>query len=159
MGGVVTQGGIETTYITAGRSKDIGNPYRRLTEQEIAQLQASVNDSYGEFVKHVAADRNLSEEKIRNDIGAMIFAETQAQKLGLIDLIGSKHDAFSVLAKRANVAEGDYKIVRQHASDDFLSTVLSVVTKQNQTPKAATQLCTLHSQVLAFHGSVASLCP
>lgn len=158
LGGVVTQGGIETTYITAGRSKDIGNPYRKLTEQEIAQLQASVNDSYEKFVEHVSERRKITPEKIRTEIGAMIFSETQAQKLGLIDKIGSKHAAYAEVARLANIAEGDYKMIRQHSPDDFFSAVMGVIQNTKASPTAAVQLCTLHSQVLAFHGSVSSLC-
>lgn len=159
MGGVVTQGGIETTYITAGRSKDIGNPYRRLTPEETAQLQESVNDSYSEFVKHVANERKLPEDKIRNEIGAMLFGELQAQKLGLIDMIGSKEDAYAVLAERAGVAANSYKVIRQIPSDDFFGTLLSAYTQQNAAKTATTSVCSLNTQILAYHGNVLSLCP
>ncbi|PIY79413.1 MAG: S49 family peptidase, partial [Candidatus Pacebacteria bacterium CG_4_10_14_0_8_um_filter_43_12] len=45
-GGVVTQKGIQTTYITAGKSKDLGNPYRQLTQEELGTLQNMVNQAY-----------------------------------------------------------------------------------------------------------------
>ncbi|MBP7768215.1 S49 family peptidase [Candidatus Woesebacteria bacterium] len=158
MGGVVTQGGIETTYITAGRSKDIGNPYRKLTKDEVAGLQRSVDDSYKQFVQYVSLKRKLPVAKITTEVGAMIYGETQAVELGLIDAIGSKQDAFALLAQKAGVAGDAYKVVSQHAADDFMSVLLSSFSK-SQPPSVSSRTCALHSQVLAFHGDVLTLCP
>ncbi|MCC7076029.1 MAG: S49 family peptidase, partial [Acidimicrobiia bacterium] len=38
-GGIVTQNGISVTYFTAGRGKDMGNPFRPLTDEEISIAQ------------------------------------------------------------------------------------------------------------------------
>ena len=162
LGGVVTQGGVESTYITAGRSKDIGNPYRRLTEDEINKLQGNVNDSYSEFVAHVAAHRSMSEDKVRNELGAMIYGEKQARDLGMIDMIGSREEAYRILADKAGERGEDFRIIRQTNPTDFWSSVLGAVT-QKQTPTAESSLstlrmCGLSSNVLAFHGDVSSLC-
>lgn len=158
VGGVVTQGGIETTYITAGKSKDVGNPYRKLTDFEITRLQTSVNDSYDEFVKHVSTQRGIPEETIREELGALIYGEAQAQKYKLIDAIGSKEEAFAALAEKVGIQEDEYKVMRSTGATDFWSTVLSSVQRLGA-PKVSAAPCLLHSQVMAFHGDVSALCP
>lgn len=158
VGGVVTQGGIETTYVTAGKSKDLGNPSRRVTPEELEKLQLSVNDSYSDFVKMVSLHRSISDATIRDEIGAMIYGENQALKLKLIDEVGNKHDAFKALAAKAGVEEGKYKIVRELPANDFMSALFGATFK-SKTPETTSPLCTMNSQILAFHGSVATLCP
>lgn len=158
VGGVVTQGGIETTYITAGKSKDVGNPYRKLTEFELTRLQESVNDSYTDFVKQVSNHRDISEQTIREELGALIYGETQAKKYKLIDEIGSKEEAFAALAASVGVEEGDYNVKLSTKKGDFLGTLFSSIQKLSG-PQAHTGICTLNSQVMAYHGDIRALCP
>lgn len=163
LGGVVTQGGVQTTYITAGRSKDIGNPYRQLTQEEIDKLQGNVNDSYNEFVKHVASQRNISEDAVRNQLGAMIYGEKQALDNKMIDMIGSREEAYRILADRAGVRDENFRIIRQSNAADFWETVFGAMTRK-QTPTVETaaalqpRICGLSANVLAYHGDVATLC-
>ncbi len=163
VGGVVTQGGVQTTYITAGRSKDIGNPYRQLTKEEIDKLQANVNDSYNEFVTHVSNHRGIAEEVIKNNLGAMIYGEKQALENKMIDMIGSKEEAYRILADRAGVRDENFRVIRQGSAADFWETVFGAISRQ-QTPTAAAvatqkvQICGLSANVLAYHGDVATLC-
>jgi len=96
-GGIVTEGGIEQTAITAGRGKDIGNPFRKPSEEEIANLRAGVNNEYEDFVKHVAKNRNMAPEMIRNEMGAQIFDNKTAQAYGLIDGTQYRSEAISSL--------------------------------------------------------------
>lgn len=61
--GVVTEEGIEVTYLHAGRGKDSGNPFRRATEEEMSIRQADLDRAYAEFVSHVAEGRDIDPEK------------------------------------------------------------------------------------------------
>lgn len=163
MGGVVTQGGITTQYITAGTSKDIGNPYRQLSAAEVASLQETVNDSYEEFVSMVATHRGIEAEQIRTQIGAMIYGEKQAVERKLIDKVANKHQAFDELASKASLDLDDYKVIKKRAEGDFFSEVLGATTLAlgSRTAQSGTHTpitCTLTSQVLAFHGDISRLC-
>lgn len=111
-GGVVTQNGIETVTITAGKSKDIGSPYRRLTGQEIESLQKSVDNEYSEFVAYVSGQRHIPEDTIRNSIGAMIYEPKTALQLKLIDQIGSRQEVYTALAEAGHFPS-DYTIVQK----------------------------------------------
>lgn len=121
-GSVVTQNGIETTYITAGGSKDVGSSYRRMSADEVAVLQQAINSEYDIFVNHVAERRKLDANKVRSQIKALFYSNAQSKELGLIDIVGSREDAYAELAKRAGVL--DYKIVQLEQPASFLSQFL-----------------------------------
>lgn len=156
VGGVQTTGGIETEYIFAGRSKDLGNPFRRMTAEERVSLQSMVDDSYSQFVTYVAEHRPLTEKEITNDLGALVYGEIQAKENGLIDQISNKQDAYDRLAEKAEVGD-DYKVIRESSADDVFSQILGMA--KNQTRTASLHpLCGQQSTALVYFGSVAVQC-
>lgn len=156
-GGVVTQNGIESINITAGTSKDIGNPYRKLTDAEIKSLQQSVNNEYDNFVQHVSATRKITPETIRNQIGAMIYDNKTALQLKLIDETASREDVYQELAKAANV-EDDFQVVREETVPGFVASLFGAVT-HSQRKEVKIDSCALTRNALAWQGDVTSLCP
>ncbi|MEX0895381.1 MAG: S49 family peptidase [Patescibacteria group bacterium] len=164
MGGVVTERGIETTYITAGRSKDLGNPYRQLSSEETVRLQEMVNDQYLDFVNLVAAHRELEPEAVVNSIGALVYGEKAANELGLIDQMGTRDQAILRLAEAAGVAD-DFQVVEIENDFGFWDAFLSAhflarisAPDSDKMTQAQRQVCTLNSTLLAYHGDPQALC-
>lgn len=155
IGGVVTQNGIDSTYITAGESKDLGNPYRQLTEEERQVLQTGVNNEYNEFVSYVASHRNIGEGALRNEIGALIYDNKTAEELGLTDRTMSKEDAYEDLAKYIQVGD-DFVVIKEKTELSFFDSLLQAVSPSEDTYSA--RVCPLSSSILAYHGNVAELC-
>lgn len=154
---ITTTGGIETYYITAGGNKDFGNPYRKMSSEEEKNLQDDTDSAYDMFVKHVSTARNISENKIRNEIQAMPYGEEQALKLGLIDAIGAKNDAYADLASNAGLGD-DYKVITVKSDTDFWSLLMSGKLLSNNSAKAETNLYNeLSGKMLYFFGSPESL--
>ena len=153
---MVTENGISTTYITGGRSKDLGNPYRQLTQEEVSTLQTMVNQSYDQFVQKVSENRDINPDVIKNEIGALIYSEQQAQALKLIDASGSKEFAYAVLAQKANLGD-DYKLVKLKQEPTFFGALVGAVTT-DKTPTIQKSNCALSSVILAYHGDVQVLC-
>lgn len=153
VGGVVTQKGIETRYITAGTSKDLGNPYRKMTEQEVASLQQMVNNEYDTFVSFVSEQRKIPSETLRNSIGALVYDTKQAQQLGLIDSVSSREEVYETLADSLSLTT--FKVVREEPSKGFLQTILE--SRSLLSPRTVS-LCSLTKTHLVYHGDVASLC-
>ncbi len=102
-GGVTTDGGIERTIIHSGKGKDLGNPFRRPSQEEIRNLQANADEYYDDFVAHMVAHRPMDERVIRNDMGAQIFSNRRAEKFGLIDGTASHEEAIDMLARYADL--------------------------------------------------------
>ncbi|ALG67554.1 S49 family peptidase [Beggiatoa leptomitoformis] len=161
-GGMVTQGGIEQYQIFAGRGKDLGNPFRRPTEEELKNLQAGVETEYNNFVHHVAENRKIDETVIRDKMGAQIFSNDLAKQYGLIDGTLSRQQAIEKLAELAHVQD-DYQLVYpQSSTDSWLGQLLAWSTghaPQVTTSNPQQQLCaTILHVPLVYHGNINKVC-
>ncbi|MEM7326960.1 MAG: S49 family peptidase, partial [Actinomycetota bacterium] len=169
-GGVTTEGGIEFEFLTAGRSKDFGNPYRPFTDEERAVLQVGLDDAYDEFVAHVAKGRGLTEGEIVDGLGALIFGEQQAVSNGLIDGISNRNDSYEQAAVAAGMTdEQTFKVERlDSGGDDFFSLLGGRLTGTDEPSDGATgaganplltsPLCLGSGAIMAYHGDPTLLC-
>lgn len=105
--------------IAAGKYKAIGDHFKTMTDDEKALLQSVIDDTYEQFTQSVAQSRNLSIETIDTWANGKIFTGYQAQKLGLIDQIGSLQDAIEIIKQKALVI-GDIKWIKQPSSRGLL---------------------------------------
>jgi len=101
-GGVTTQGGIQQFVISAGKGKDLGNPFRQPSEEELASLRTNINNEYDNFVAHVSETRGIPEQTLRQEMGAFIFGTEQAQQYNLIDGTSGRPEAIAALASPKN---------------------------------------------------------
>ncbi len=162
-GGVTTRNGIIFQPITAGRSKDVGAPYRPLTEQEKAELQRGVDNEYAEFVRFVAAKREIPEATIRDRIGAMVYDNRTAEELGLIDGTADRPEAYARAAALAGLEAGKFRVVRESGGVSFWSGVLGRLglRRDDRSPAAAagpTRICFPAHAILAYYGDPVALC-
>lgn len=121
--GIVTQNGIEQIYITAGTSKDLGNPYRRMTEAEVKHEQTAVNNEYTLFVDYVASRRKVSAATIKSSWGALVFENERALSQKLIDQVGNRQSVYKTLARTAKI-EDSYQVVEEESVRSLISTLL-----------------------------------
>lgn len=105
-GGVETRGGVRANFLGAGLGKDLGNPWRPMTERERTLLQASAKAYYDKFVDHVVKHRNMDRTRIVEEYGAMIFADALAQERGYIDGVKTFQETLAYIAGEIG-AEGD----------------------------------------------------
>ncbi|MBW4551275.1 MAG: S49 family peptidase [Aphanocapsa sp. GSE-SYN-MK-11-07L] len=165
-GGVTTQNGIEQTIISAGRGKDLGNPFRRPTAAELQSLKSGIESEYKIFVDHVAKARKIKPEVIRNQMGAMIFDNQAAQKFGLIDGTLGRSAALATLANQANLGENFQLVRTRPETTSLLSQLLGAQLPQpteTQTKVAQAQIaqevCAMTQQrSLVYYGDVRELC-
>ncbi len=121
---VSTEFGINRYYITAGFDKDFDNPYKKMSDKTKQTLQEGINNEYENFVNHVATNRELNPTTIKEEVGALIYENTQANKLGLIDDIKSYDDFVSEVATLSNLSLDDYQVVTQTKKLTFLEELL-----------------------------------
>lgn len=151
-GEVLTQNGIESVYITAGKSKDLGNPNRRLTPEERATLQTMVNSEYDAFVTFVSDNRNIPQATLRDSIGALIYSNDVAKASGLIDGTYNKQHAYQNLAQKAGIS--DFQVVEKIREYGFIETVLESTLPNGQ----PMQSCLVTEGILAYYGDMSVLC-
>lgn len=163
-GGIVTQNGIEQRYFTAGRGKDAGNPFRRLTPEEIAVAQQSVDDEYRQFVEHIATTREIPAATVIEQIGAFVYGNDQAQARKLIDATADRQAAYGELATKAGGDADDYAVYRVDVPEPGFASLFGVLggaDERSTEVVASTQPggCRLQRLVLAYSGDPSLLCP
>lgn len=100
----ISSDGVGTTPFAGALSVE-----RTLNDQTKEILQLSVEHAYTTFVGHVAQARDKSFEDIDAIAQGRVWAGVDAQKIGLVDKLGSYKDALDAAAERAGLSK-DYKV-------------------------------------------------
>jgi protease-4 len=97
--------GVET--IGSNKHSDMMSLMRPFDADELAYMQASVEDIYELFVKLVSDSRELTVEQVDAIAQGRVWAATDALQIGLIDEIGTLQDAISYAAALADLTSSD----------------------------------------------------
>jgi protease-4 len=91
--------------IISGKMKDIGSPYRDMTDAERAYLQSVVSQLSSQFIRAVAAGRKgkMTEADVTRIADGRVFTGEQALSLKLVDSLGNLDDAVRTAARLAGV--------------------------------------------------------
>ncbi len=103
--------GFDVKTIKSRDHKDIGSPFRKMTEEEERLLQEVVDDVYMQFVDEVVRRRGIEKDSILKIADGRIFSGKMAKELGLIDTLGSLNDAISIAGKLAGIV-GEPAVVK-----------------------------------------------
>jgi protease-4 len=95
--------GYQMTTIKSGQFKDIGNPARDMTQEERELLQATIDETYRQFVRDVATARNLPEEDVRKVADGRIIMGEKALEVKLVDQLGNFEDALTKAGELAKI--------------------------------------------------------
>jgi protease-4 len=104
--------GVSNITIKAGANKDVGSPFRQMTDSERALLQEVMDDIHNQFISAVAAGRNRTEEEIRPLADGRIYSGRQALAVGLVDELGNLETAISRAGELAGII-GRPKVVER----------------------------------------------
>lgn len=124
LAGTMAKLGITAEAVTSGPRKDLASPFKPLDKEDLAILQALVDDFYGRFVEVVAAGRpKLDVPGVRELADGRVYTGEQALANGLVDSLGYMDDAVA-LAKRAAHLER-VKVVMYHRPYGYRANVYS----------------------------------
>ncbi len=90
--------------ITTGDYKDLGDPNKPLTKEDENLLKNQINFVFEDFVKSVATNRKLSEDKVKKLANGSSYYGGEALRLGLIDKLGNMDDVSDYL--KTNILGG-----------------------------------------------------
>lgn len=117
LAGLLEKVGVEIGAIKSAAKKDIGSPFRAMTDEEQAVLQSVIDDMYLRFVDVVKEGRpELSREQVKKLADGRIFTARQALAAGLIDGIGYMDKAFEEAARLGGASAP--RIVRYHRENE-----------------------------------------
>lgn len=102
--------GVKMRVIKAGKFKDIGSPYRNMTEEEEAIVNEWVQDAYNDFIQTVADNRNLSSSYVRTIAEGNIYTGRRAVELKLADQTGTRQEAINIAGHMGGI-EGKPNVI------------------------------------------------
>ncbi len=109
--------------VVSGEHKDIGSPFKKLSSSDKELLQDKINKIHDFFVKEVAENRRLEEEKVKELATGIIYLGSEALSLGLVDELGGEQEVKAYLEKKL----GEKVIFANYEDDKGILDVLSSV--------------------------------
>ena len=106
---IETEDGVEVYSQNAGDSKDLFNPFRKPKIQELNHLQKMVEEIYNDFAIEVSKTRKIELDRVKKNIGALIYTSNQAKENFLIDDVLDFNQLLNKISKEQNML--DYKII------------------------------------------------
>jgi protease-4 len=107
--GLANRQGITFDTVKTGRYADLFSLSRPRSEAELAVLQRGTDAVYAAFLERVATARKLPLDSVRAIAEGRVWSGVQAQRLGLVDSLGSLADALKSAATLAKLT-GDYDV-------------------------------------------------
>lgn len=115
--------GVKMEVIKSGKLKDVGNPFRDLSPEERAYLQASIDDTYQQFTTAVAEQRQLPIDSVLKLADGRIYTGQQAFQVGLVDVLGTYQDAIRIAGKMGNIV-GEPKLFEKKKKTNLLREIV-----------------------------------
>jgi len=104
--------GVQSKTITAGKDKDMLNPFRPWQPEDGKNFQEICDSNYQLFLSIVSAARPKLTKETLIDLGAQVFSATKARDLGYIDEVVDNRDvALKNMATFLGI-EKNYQLVR-----------------------------------------------
>ena len=104
--GLLQKIGVEAKAIKSGAKKDIGSPFRPMTEEERAIFQGMIDGFQSRFLEVVAKGRStLSADRLKLVSDGRVLTGPQAVHLGLADQVGYLDDAIAAAKQAAGISD------------------------------------------------------
>ena len=111
LAGLMDKIGVKVEALKSGANKDLGSPFRAMTDDDRKLLQALIDQFYARFVSVVAEGRKgrLTDAQVRVLADGRVYTAQQALDAKLVDRVGYLADAVAEAKSRAGIA--DAKVV------------------------------------------------
>lgn len=101
---------VDVEVITSGEFKDVGSPFREMTNQDKKYIQELIDNVHTQFKTAVAESRDMDMKEVNAVADGKIFTGEQALELKLIDELGTITDAVAYAGKLGGI-EGDPPVI------------------------------------------------
>ncbi len=95
LAGLMEKLGVATDTVTVGKNGTIFSINQPFTDTERAAMKRLMDDTYRQFVTKAAEGRKMPFDRLEKLAGGRVYTGRQAQKLGLVDEIGTLDDAIA----------------------------------------------------------------
>ncbi len=95
--------GVKGMVVKSGEYKDVGSPFRDMTDKEKKLLQEVIDDVHSQFIEAVSEGRKIPVADVRQIADGRIFTGRQAQALKLVDKMGDLSESIKLAAELAGI--------------------------------------------------------
>ena len=138
--------GVKGEIVKAGKYKDMGSPFREMTEEERKLFEASVNNIHKQFITDVARGRKMEVRDVQKLATGEVFTGEQAKANSLVDRLGGLEDAVEYAARKAGL-KGDFE-TRNLEQSGLLPQLLQTTAPRGVIPSADGDLTSLAEHLL-----------
>lgn len=103
LSGLMDKLGVATDTVTVGKNGTIFSINQPFTDTERAAMKRLMDDTYRQFVAKAAQGRKMPFEALEKLAGGRVYTGRQAQKLGLVDEVGTLDDAIAAAKELARI--------------------------------------------------------
>ncbi len=114
--------GLKDEVYKSGKNKDLLNPARERTAEEVAIIQRLINQALEQFIDRVSTGRKMDRNKVKEIADGRIYSGIDAKNLGLIDELGNFDKAVEIAKKETNLT--DPQII-EYNEPSFLESLFS----------------------------------
>ena len=125
--------GITTETIERGKNSGLFSSSATFTDSQRAVVTEMMEDVYRQFTTKAAQGRKMPIEKLRELAGGRIYTGVQAKENGLVDGLGTLHDAIEEAKKLAGLdQEDDVQIEVLPEPTNFFETLFGGLDKEEE---------------------------
>lgn len=111
--GTMQKLGVTVNVVKSGAMKDMGSLFREMAADERALFQEIIDGMYARFVEVVARARpGIAEERVRELADGRVYLAAEAKEHGLVDEVGTLHEALAATRAAAGLADKPIRVVR-----------------------------------------------
>lgn len=86
--------------LVSGSLKDIGSPFKEMTEEERKLFQKSLDEIHDYFIEEVANNRNLKKRDVEKIATGIFYIGSEAKDLGLVDELGGRDEVIAYIEEQ-----------------------------------------------------------
>lgn len=101
--GLMERYNVSYERFVAGKYKDMGTPYREMSEEEKQLYQNELDLMHDIFIRAVAENRDLEYAYVKELATGQIYLGVTALELGLIDKLGSIQEAYTYIEETKGI--------------------------------------------------------
>lgn len=103
--------GVRSDVIKSGNMKDMGSPFRPLSDKERRVFEGLVQSAYGQFLTAVSEGRRMPLEKLYPLADGRVFTGEQARTEGLVDVLGGFDRAVDEAKQLAGIHSANPRLI------------------------------------------------
>ncbi len=123
-GDLLAEYNVSYARFVSGEHKDMGSPYRDMTNEEQEIYQQTLDKLHAVFIGSVAENRGLEYGYVEELATGQIYVGVEALDLGLIDELGGKQEAYTYISTMLDITVEPIAFEEEQSFFEILASAL-----------------------------------